>query len=228
MRSKFNILVLAVIGASGLLAQNSDSHMPVTLGVKVGVPVTDMFNASNTTLFNGNESVPGSTYTSAVPRYTLGVSAEFHLPYHLRFEVDGLYKRAGFATQNNFALGGTATQYYNTSFNVFEVPGVIKYNIALGHFRPFIDAGASLRHIATVSQSSEYTTLPLFYYNNNTPELRNRNTVGAVAGFGITFKKGPFELTPEARYTRWANQSFSAAGLRTNLDQGDILLGISF
>jgi hypothetical protein len=60
--------------------------------------------------------------------------------------------------------------------------------------------------------------------------LHNRNTFGGVAGFGLTFKRGPFELTPEARYTRWANQSFvgSLGSLRTNLDQGDVLLGISF
>ena len=230
MRSKLTILGIAILGASSLLAQSSDTHMPVTLGVKIGIPVTDMFDASNTTLFNGNQSVPGSSYTSAVPRYEFGVSAEFHLPYHLRFEVDGLYKRAGFATQNNSAVAfGTATTgYYNSHFNVFEVPGVFKYNIAMGHYRPFVDFGASMRHIAGISQSSYFTGVPLYYYNNNTPELRNRNSFGGVAGFGITFKKGPFELTPEARYTRWANESFSAAGLRTNLDQGDVLLGISF
>ncbi|MBV9223254.1 MAG: hypothetical protein JOY85_04455 [Acidobacteriaceae bacterium] len=45
----------------------------------------------------------------------------------------------------------------------------------------------------------------------------------------MTFKRGPFELTPEVRYTRWANQAFANPnGLRTNLDQGDFLLGISF
>jgi hypothetical protein len=233
MRLKLNILTLAVIGASSLLAQNPDteSHLPVTLGFKVGIPVTDMFDASNTTLFNGNQIVPGSAYTSAVPRYEFGLSAEFHLPYHLRFEIDGLYKRAGFATQGlaaGFGGVGTATQYYNTSANVFEIPGVFKYNISVGHFRPFIDFGASLRHIATINQTSLFTDRPLFSFDNNTPELRNRNSFGGVAGFGITFKKGPFELTPEARYTRWANESFSGMGLRTNLDQGDVLLGISF
>lgn len=111
---------------------------------------------------------------------------------------------------------------------MFEIPGVFKYNIAMGHFRPFVDFGASLRHIATVRQTSVYTNRPLTFINDNTPELSNRNSVGGVAGFGVTFKKGLFELTPEARYTRWANQSFSAPGLRTNLDQGDVLLGISF
>jgi hypothetical protein len=66
-------------------------------------------------------------------------------------------------------------------------------------------------------------------YNNNSIAMHNRNSFGGVAGFGITFKKGPFELTPEVRYTRWANQAFTSAnGLRTNLDQGDFLMGISF
>ena len=224
MRIKLNILALAVIGASSMLAQNSEFHMPVTLGFKVGVPVTDMFDTSN-----GNTS--GPNYTSGTPRYEFGVSAEFHLPYHLRFEVDGLYKRAGFATQGlttGFGGVGTATQYYNTGANVFEIPGVLKYNISLGHLRPFVEAGASLRHIAGIDQTSLFTDRPLFYGNDNTPELAHRNSVGGVAGFGITFKRGPFELTPEVRYTRWANESFSTLGLRTNLDQGDVLLGVSF
>jgi hypothetical protein len=229
MRLKSAILVVAAFSASSLFAQTPDneSHMPVTLGVKVGIPVTDMFDARNTTLFNGNTNVPGSPYTSAVPRYEFGVSAEFHLPYHLRFEVDGLYKRAGFATSS--ALGaGPAYGYYTSKLNVFEVPGVFKYNIAMGHFRPFVEAGASLRHIAGLQEDTVIEGLPNGFINNSVPGLVNRNSFGGVAGFGITFKKGPFELTPEARYTRWANESFSAMGLRTNLDQGDVLLGISF
>jgi hypothetical protein len=63
---------------------------------------------------------------------------------------------------------------------------------------------------------------------DNSGAIANRNSFGGVAGFGTTFKKGPFELTPEARYTRWANNSFAADGLRSNKDQGDVLLGISF
>jgi hypothetical protein len=227
MRLKSAILVVAAFTASSMFAQNPDneSHMPVTLGFKVGIPVTDMFDARNTSLFNGN--TPGSPYTAAVPRYEFGLSAEFHLPYHLRFEVDGLYKRAGFATSS--ALGGGSSEgYYTSKLNAFEVPGLFKYNIAVGHFRPFIDAGASLRHIAGLQETTTIVGLPNSFINNSVPGLVNRNSFGGVAGFGITFKKGPFELTPEARYTRWANESFSAMGLRTNLDQGDVLLGISF
>ncbi len=221
---KLSFIPMILVGAASLYAQ--ESNMPVNLGFKIGIPVTDMFSASNTTQF-GN-TIPGS-YTSAVPRYEFGVSGEFHLPKHLRFEVDGLFKRGGFDSSSPFgATGGLA--YRPTTFNDWEIPGLFKYNVSMGHFRPFIDFGASLRHISTISQTTYAPGFLIAPTSDNASELHNRNSFGGVAGFGMTFKRGPFELTPEARYTRWANQSFvsSLGTLRTNLDQGDVLLGINF
>ena len=209
----------------GLSAQEP-SYVP-TLGFKVGIPVTDMFSAKNTTQFSSNNSVPGSSFSSAVPRYEFGVSGEFHLPRHLRFEVDGLFKRGGFNSALPYTAGTTA--YRPTTFNQWEIPGMFKVNIAMGHYRPFVDFGATYRHISTITQTTYAAGLFNGYsISSNSIALHNRNSVGGVAGIGFTFKKGPFELSPEARYTRWANQSFLASGLRTNLDQGDVLLGIGF
>ncbi len=219
--SVFTIGLLALAAAASLQAQ--EGERPVTLGFKVGIPVTDMFSASNTTVFNGSNTLAGP-YNSAVPRYEFGVSSEFKLPNHLRFEVDGLFKRGGFDSSSPF---GSGTLFRPTTFNDWEIPGLFKYNLTLGHLRPFVDFGASYRHISTITQTTYgLSASPVF--NDNASELQNRNSFGGVAGFGLTFKKGSFELTPEARYTRWANQSFTAPGLRTNLDQGDVLLGISF
>jgi hypothetical protein len=225
MRSNICIGVMLVLGAASVYAQNSETHMPVTLGFKIGIPVTDMFSASNTTQFGNSSNVPGSNFTSAVPRYEFGVSSEFHLPAHLRFEIDGLYKRGGFNSSLPF---GNGLAYRPTTFNAWEIPGLFKYNVSMGHFRPFIDFGASLRHISTITQTMSAPGFSYAQISDNSIALHNRNSFGGVAGFGFTFKKGPFELTPEARYTRWANESFQANGLRTNLDQGDVLLGISF
>lgn len=216
-----------LLSGSMLLAQDSESHLPITLGFKGGIPVTNMMSASNTSLFGGNQQINGSNYSSHTPRYILGASAEFHIPYNLRLEVDGLYKRGGYDSSNPF---GTGLAYSPTSFNWWEFPVLVKKNLRLGHYRPFVDVGASLRHISTITQTSFVPGLAYASLGNNTADLHNRNSYGGVAGFGITFKKGPFELTPEARYTRWANEAFVGAngGLRTNLDQGDVLLGISF
>ncbi len=222
MIKKLGFLTIMAFGAASLYAQ--EGGLPVTLGLKVGVPVTDMFSASNTSTFGSGTTLPGSNFSSAVPRYEFGVSGEFHLPRHIRFEVDGLYKRGGF---NSAFTSGSTTLRNPTNFNQWEIPGLFKFNVLGGHYRPFVDIGASFRHISTISQTT-YGLLPFGVLQNNSFALHNRNSYGGVAGFGMTFKKGPFELTPEARYTRWANESFQTSGLRTNLDQGDVLLGINF
>ncbi len=213
----------AALCAAGLHAQEHDSIKP-TLGFKVGIPVTDMLSVGNATVLSGQNQIFVSPYSVAVPRYEFGVSAEFHLPYHLRFEVDGLVKRGGFNSYNILGQGA----YRPTNFTQWEVPGLFKANFARGHFRPFVDFGASLRHISTIQQTTYSAAFPAGIIGDNAVELHNRNTVGGVAGIGVTFKKGPFELSPEARYTRWANQSFVGSGLRTNLNQGDVILGIGF
>jgi hypothetical protein len=224
MKRQICLVAFVALGATTMFAQEK-SYVP-TLGFKVGIPVTDMFSASNTTQFSNNTSVPGSAFSSAVPRYEFGVSGEFHLPKHLRFEVDGLFKRGGFDSALPFG-GGTA--YRPTTFNQWEIPGMFKVNFAMGHYRPFVDFGATYRHISTITETTYAAGLFNGYsISNNSIALHNRNSVGGVAGIGFTFKKGPFELSPEARYTRWANQSFLGNALRTNLDQGDVLLGIGF
>ena len=228
MKNKISFLAVVLLGATAAFGQGSERDLPVHLGLKVGIPVTDMMSAGNTSLFNGSQQIPGSAYTSSAPRYILGASAEFKLPYHLRFEVDGLFRRGGFNT--NLPLGPYSAlgNYQQTSFNQWEIPGLFKYNIALGHYRPFVDFGATYRHISTISQRTFGPTIVGAGYVDNASEIANRNSFGGVAGVGITFKKGPFELTPEARYTRWANKAFIGNGLSSNLDQGDVLLGINF
>ncbi len=227
MKIQICAAALIAFGAATLYAQDSEGHMPVTLGLKIGIPVTDMFSASNTSLFSGQNQIPGSAFSSAVPRYEFGVSGEFHLPHRVRFELDGLYKRAGFSSALPFGNSG-GLAYRPTTFNNWEVPGLFKFNVLGGHYRPFVDVGASLRHISTISQTMYAPGISIPELTNNSIALHNRNSFGAVAGFGLTFKKGPFELTPEARYTRWANQAFTYTGFKTNLDQGDVLLGINF
>lgn len=229
MKNKMSILTVALLGASTVLfGQSSETDKPVKLGLKGGVPITDMMSAGNTSMFDGGQQFPGSAYTSSAPRYILGVSSEFKLPYHLRFEVDGLFRRGGF--NSSLPLGPFASlgNYQQTSFNQWEIPGLFKYNISVGHFRPFVDFGASYRHISTISQRTFGPTIVGAGYTDNASEIANRNSFGGVAGFGMTFKKGIFELTPEFRYTRWANKAFIGNGLSSNLDQGDFLLGLSF
>jgi hypothetical protein len=225
MRSKIAIAGLIFFGAMSLFAQDTETVKPVDLGFKFGVPITDMFSANNVGYLNG--SLPGSTYNASTPKYILGVTGEFHLYKRFRLEVDGLYKRTGFSTSGLY--GSTGSNFYqNTGANIWEIPALLKTNIKVGHVRPFVDFGASLRHVSSIQNNQFLPGVVNGIILNNVDGLHNRNSYGGVAGIGIAFKRGPVTLSPEVRYTRWANESFQTNGLRTNLDQGDFLLGITF
>jgi hypothetical protein len=223
MKKSIIITATVLFGAAALYAQNSEESGPVSLGFKVGVPVTSMFDTGNVS-FTGS-AANTAPFTSAVPKYEFGVSGEFRLPKHLSFEVDGLFKRGGFDSALPF---GSGMAYQPTTFNNWEIPGLFKYHLREGRYRPFIDFGASLRHISTIQQFTYAPVAVSPSLDDNSIALHNRNSFGGVAGIGITFKKGPVAISPEARYTRWANSAFEYGGFKTNLDQGDVLLGLTF
>jgi len=180
MRSKIAIAGLILASAMSLFAQDSETHLPVTLGLKFGVPITDMFSANNVGYLNGN--IPGSTYNASTPKYILGVSGEFHLYKRFRLEVDGLYKRTGFSTSGLY--GSTGSNFYqSTGANIWEIPALIKTNITVGHIRPFVDFGASLRHISSIQNNQFLPGIPNGIILNNVDGLHNRNSYGGVAGF---------------------------------------------
>ncbi len=173
MRCKLLVTGVIFMGAASLYAQDSETHMPVTLGFKVGIPVTEMFSAGNTSQFNG--AIPNSPFSSAVPRYEFGVSSEFHLPRNLRFEIDGLFKRGGFNSSLPYGPAGDLA-YRPTAFNQWEIPGLFKFNVSMGHFRPFIDAGASFRHISSIRQTTYAPGFLIPQIADNSIALHNRNS----------------------------------------------------
>src|ERR1700754_2179206 len=106
-----------------------------SVGVKGGVPITDAFET-----FGGNEA----SYATNTKRYLIGPTVEFHLPARFSIEVDALYKRIGYEYQQTATAGVTETR---TVANSWEFPAMVKWEVLPGPVRPFVDAGASFRHI---------------------------------------------------------------------------------
>jgi hypothetical protein len=67
----------------------------ISVGVKGGVPLTDPWQ-----VFGAGSLRPQMSY--GVRRYVVGPTAEVHLPLHLSFEVDALYRRTGFDSAGMF------------------------------------------------------------------------------------------------------------------------------
>jgi len=191
---------------------------PVSVGVKFGVPVTDALET-----FRGNQAA----YVSKTHRYLVGPTVQLNLPFRFSIEVDALYRRLGYE-YNQFAGPGSPTAT-RTVANSWEFPVLGKYAIWGGPARPFIDAGANFRHIAGVNQIR--STLAAVNVNVTAPEFNEDNDIGFVFGGGVEFKLGHVRITPEFRYTRWGSENFRdpvASLLRTNKNQGDFILGLTF
>ena len=106
----------------------------------------------------------------------------------------------------------------------------MKYKFSAGHYRPFIDAGASLRHITSITEKTYLNGSGTPILNDNSMALLNRNSAGGVFGVGADFVWHRFHLSPEARYTRWFNEAFRSTNgqLHTELNQVDLLVGLTF
>src|SRR4051812_36051188 len=67
---------------------------PVSIGAKVGVPLSDSFEtAAPATCPPAGGPCGIRNYSSKTKRYTVGPSVELRLPYGLAFEFDALYNR---------------------------------------------------------------------------------------------------------------------------------------
>jgi len=203
--------------AAFLLLSSSLLAQPLSFGVKAGVPITDAFET-----FRGNQ---GSYFTNT-KRYLIGPTVQVNLPGRFAIEVDALYKRIGYQYEQPLP----DTVYAKTVANSWEFPLLVKWAILPGPVRPFVDAGASVRHISGVNQFRSVANAAGITINNAT-EFNKRNDIGFVFGGGVEFKLGRVRISPELRYTRWGSENFRDplnALLRTNRNQGDLIVGFTF
>ena len=206
------ILIAVLFGSISLFAQ------PVSIGVKGGVPITDAFHT-----VQGDEA----SYATNTKRYLVGPTGELHLPLGFSIEIDALYERLGYQYQA-FPTTGTVTS--QTVANSWEFPLLIKWAFPGGPIRPFVDAGASFRHISGVHQIQEIFGMGSTS-TNHPVEFRKSTDEGFVFGGGLEFKFGHLRISPELRYTLWGSENFRdpvQSLLNTNRNQGDFLLGITF
>lgn len=190
-----------------------------SVGVKGGVPISDAVDVARGA---------NAEYFTNTKRYLVGPTVELHLPARFSIELDALYRRLGYQYQASGPL-----VYAKTVANSWEFPVLGKFETLPGPIRPFVDAGASWRHLSGIEQVRQIISAGTFNQVtfNNAIEFNKRNDVGFVFGAGVALKLGPVRISPEFRYTRWGGENLRDpvnALLRTNRNQGDFLLGLTF
>ena len=121
------LMFVLLLPTSGSFAQS------FAVGVKGGVP-----------LLTGPES--GCCFSTTINPYTVGLVGEVRLPFRLAIEVDGLLQRVHATYTTGFFHDplGTAGR---VSGYVWDFPLLLKYYPIRSRFRPYFDAGSTVRHI---------------------------------------------------------------------------------
>ena len=180
------------------------------------------------------DTVNGSrtSITSTTNRYIVGPTVELRLPLGFGVEADALYRHFRY---NSAASLVDAVATINTSGSAWEFPLLLKKRLFHGPIRPFLDAGISFNKITGLSQTVQTVVFPnrtTTSSNDNPPELRDSYSSGFTMGGGVEIKALLLRVTPEIRYTRWGTRQFNSAissgNLRSNLNQAEFLVGITF
>lgn len=197
-----------------LIAAAALSAQPIGVGIKGGLPLTDLFESEN------------STVATETKRYIVGPMVELRLPAGFAIEGDALYSRANFTS-----ILGTAGSVLSAPFdaNSWEFPVLLKKkfggaNAGVAAVRPYVGAGVSFRRLSGLTSIGSFIT-------GNRDGSVDRNNTGFVAGGGIEVRALFIRIAPEIRFTYWGTDHF-AEGLanifKTNKAQGQFLIGLYF
>jgi hypothetical protein len=209
--------VIIAVGLLSAAATNVFAELPISVGVKGGVALTDAFQS--TAFLYGDFFPEGEVYIhyySPSKDYLVGPFVELRLPFGLGVEADALYRPLHLSSgaesrpQSGNNLTRSDFRPANENTHAWEFPILTKYRFKLPIARPYLDAGPSFRTSGAFS-----------YLSNH----------GVSAGAGVDIKAFVLHISPEVRYTRWAA---NATGTRigflpsSNLNQVELLVGISF
>lgn len=198
-----------------LLSPSSVWAQPLSVGVTGGVGLTDAFVNENFQFTLGL-----SQRYSQAKDYLVGPSVEVRLPFRLAVEFDALYRplHLTLLDYNGFTNVQTISQ---GTISTWEFPLLGKYRLPGRLIRPFVEAGPSFRHTET---NTSLLGTAAFLLGN----------ASLLSGHGVTVGGGgeihlwKLRIAPEIRYTRWAAESFSFPLPTSELNQAELLVGLSF
>ncbi len=168
---------------------------------------------------------PNDLYTKP---YAIGPSVDVHLPRRISVEAGLLYERLHQDITTGLMAGhGNGVNFgyrEDLAGNQWLFPLLLKYGIARRRFTPFVEAGATLRHLSALNGQGVQVD---FYLQPNPAtfhiEAGSGPDVAITAGGGVRWRLLAFDLAPEIRYLHW-----TSAGYQPVRNQAMLMLGITF
>jgi hypothetical protein len=130
------------------------------------------------------------------------------LPRSLSLEAEMIYERFHRDVSEGItAMHGDEVNFgYVTSVaaNAFLFPVLVRCNWSLHRLSPFVEAGATLRHLSTFTGHG--IQLDFYLHPNDTSfqfDPGKAVDVALTAGSGFRYRLARVELVPEIRYLHW-------------------------
>ncbi len=191
---------------------------PFSAGIKGGLPLNDFLN-----------EVQG-TSTTNTGHYLVGPEVEVRLPLGLSIEFDALYRHFSYTN----VLGGPTMNTVTSvgSSSNWEFPLVLKYKFPSKIVRPYLEAGVAWDTLAGLKNTVNNVACSAGACSNvlvAPPTASSAGTMGVVIGGGVDIHAIVIHVSPELRFTRWADNYFNLSGvLNSSKNQAEVLVGFTF
>jgi hypothetical protein len=214
------VACLILAAAPSVFAQH------VSVGIKGGVPLTDVVESESSVLF----------FQAETKRYTIGPVVDIGLPLGFGIEVGAMYKRFNqksititttgfiFTPEESFPIQQNAN--ISAVGHSWEFPVAFQYHFFKSLIRPYVEGGVSFNHLSNVYIFDNVfpivgpRTLPFTIG----PTRGSFSRVGGLIGMGLDFNLHVIHVAPGLRYTHYGDtRSWLPA---TNAV--DFLLGLTF
>lgn len=206
---------------SGAYAQH------ISIGIKAGVPLTDVVEAKSAEL----------PFQAKTKRYTIGPVVDIGLPLGFGVEFGAMYKRFD---QNSVAVTITGfTTIGETSFPIqrtadmsavghsWEFPVAVQYHFSKSIIRPYVEGGISFNHLGATydfENASFPSPVPRQPPFTIAPIRSSFGRAGGLLGMGVDLKFHVIHVTPGLRYTHYNETRFWLP----STNPVDFLVGFTF
>jgi len=215
-----------------LLVASSSFAQPVSIGIKGGVPITDVFRVDNL----------GTQHAIEMQRYTVGPVVDIGLPLGFGIEVGAMYKRfhqkSVAVTTTGYVVIDDETGYPITQSSgvsavghSWEFPLAVQYRFFKSAVQPYVEGGVSFNRLSNV-YTAQQTPFPRPFQLPYTIEHMRQSFTrwGPLAGVGLDVKLHGVHLTPGVRYTHFKHSTVltgCVAGDCRGNKSVDFLLGVT-
>jgi hypothetical protein len=216
-------------------------------GVTLSILGLSLIPGATTTVNNTSEISTQYQTKGASERIGYGLTIQARITDHFYVDISGLVRRIGYqltttvATTTTAVLNGTSyltttttETHEDTRSRLIDVPLVLRY-YGTGK-RPrsprwFLEAGGAWRLANDIRTSTDTTDASgVNTCCTYTPTVPNhRSGIGMVAGAGIQLMdEFGIKVTPEVRYTRWVDEVFDNLSTRTQRNQVEADISLTF